>query len=56
MQIRSERAEKAVNKAMDYFEIILDVREAPGFVEIVGDIGGDVLTRRFYDDGTVTAR
>lgn len=54
--IKEERIAKAQKQALEYFDYLLGTRVAPDFVEIVGDIGGDVLTRRFYDDGTVVAK
>lgn len=53
---KDERIARAQKEALEYFDYLLDTREAPDFVEIVGDIGGDVVTRRFYDDGTVAAK
>ncbi len=48
------RVQKALLE-LDYLEEILDVAEAPDFVEIVGKQGGDVETTRVYfkDDDTV---
>ena len=40
-------------KDMDY---ILDVFSAPDFVEVVGRMGGDTVTYRVYDDGSVYER
>lgn len=37
-------------------EYIIDIRNGLNFVEVVGDAGGDVLTYRVYNDGTLVAR
>lgn len=38
---------------LDY---VMDYHEAPDFVEVIGRIGGDVITYRVYDDGTMYER
>ena len=53
---KDKRVARAQEEALEYFDYLIETRPAPDFVEIVGCIGGDVLTRRFYDDGTVTAK
>lgn len=51
-----------VNKAQDILleerglDYVVDCYETPDFVEVVGNIGGDVVTYRVYDDGSITAR
>ena len=52
----NERIKKAQDIALEFLEYIIDVREARDFIEIVGCIGGDVLTYRVYDDGSVYAK
>lgn len=52
----NERVSKAQDAVLDRVEYVIDVRETPDFVEVVGDIGGDVVTYRVYDDGRVYAR
>lgn len=42
-----------VKETEDRFDYILDEYMAPGFTEMVGNIGGDVLTFRVYKDGSV---
>lgn len=37
-------------------DTVMDVFCASDFVEVVGRAGGDVLTYRFYNNGTVTER
>lgn len=56
MSRESERVKAAQAKATDYMETIFRVIEGPNFVEISGEIGGDVVTYRFYDAGYVTQR
>lgn len=50
---RAIKAQKIINGRLDF---ILDVYEAIGFVDITGKIGGDTVTYRVYDNGTVTER
>ena len=50
---RAIKAQKIINGRLDF---ILDVYEAIGFVDIMGKIGGDTVTYRVYDNGTVTER
>lgn len=51
------RVKRAKGKALEcYFDYILEVRPCRDFVEIVGSMGGDVMTFRFYDSGAVTQR
>ena len=53
----NEDAKKRINKAQDIaledMDYILDVFPAPDFVEVVGRMGGDTVTYRVYDDGSV---
>ena len=37
-------------------DTVMDVFCSSEFVEVVGRAGGDVLTYRFYNNGTVTER
>lgn len=50
------RTEKAKKRAKEFMDRILDVYTDRDYVEIVGTMGGDVLTFRFYNDGTVGER
>jgi hypothetical protein len=52
----NNRVEKALIILDQRVEIIYNTYEAPNFVEVVGSIGGDTVTYRVYDDGTVTER
>ena len=47
----STRVKQATKKAREVFDYILEVYEARDFVEIVARVGGDTVTRRYYDNG-----
>ena len=49
----TERIRKAQDKALEYLDYILETTPTPDFVEIVGRVGGDVVTYRVYNDGSV---
>lgn len=49
----SERIRKAQDKVMEHLDYILETVPTPDFVEIVGRVGGDIVTYRVYDDGSV---
>jgi hypothetical protein len=49
-----ERIAKA--KAACRFDKVYEAIPQRGFVEVIGRKGGDALTFRVYDDGTVTER
>lgn len=49
--MRDRRIEAAEKKALAVFDYILEVRPAPKFIEIVASVGGDIITRRYYDNG-----
>lgn len=49
----TERVKKAQNKALEHLDYILETVPASDFVEIVGRVGGDTVTYRVYDDGSV---
>lgn len=51
-----KRIEKAQDIALEDMDYILDVFPAPDFVEVVGRVGGDTVTYRVYDDGSVYER
>ena len=50
------RNEKAQDKALESLDYILEVIPAPDFVEVVGRVGGDTVTYRVYDDGSMYER
>ena len=47
----SKKVVEATKKALEVFDRILDIYEAPDFVEIIATVGGDVIRRRYYDNG-----
>ena len=49
----AERVKKAQDKALERLDYILETIPTPDFVEIVGRVGGDVVTYRVYNDGSV---
>ncbi len=56
----SERQKKRIGKAQDIalerLDYILETIPTPDFVEIVGRMGGDTVTYRVYDDGSMYER
>ena len=48
-----ERIRKAQDKALERLDYIVETVSALDFVEIVGRVGGDVVTYRVYNDGSV---
>lgn len=51
----AERVRKAQDKALERLDYILETVPTSDFVEIVGCVGGDVVTYRVYNDGSVYA-
>ena len=51
-----ERIKKAENKALESLDYILETTPTPDFVEVVGRVGGDIVTYRVYDDGSMSER
>ena len=49
----SEKIRKAQDKVMEHLDYILETIPTSDFVEIVGRVGGDVVTYRVIDDGSV---
>lgn len=49
----AERIRKAQDKALERLDYILETVPTSDFVEIVGRVGGDVVTYRVYNDGSV---
>ncbi len=49
----AERIRKAQDKVRERLDNILETVSASDFVEIVGRVGGDVVTYRVYNDGFV---
>ena len=52
----TERVRKAEDKALESLDYILETIPTSDFVEIVGRVGGDTVTYRVYDDGSVYER
>lgn len=50
------RVKKAINIALERLDYIIDHRTAPDFVEVTGRMGGDTVTCRIYNDGSVYER
>ncbi len=51
---KTRRVKIAISKV--YLDSVLEWYESRDFVEIVGRKGGDTLTFRVYDNGTITER
>lgn len=49
----AERIRKAQDKARERLDYILETVPALDFIEIVGRVGGDTVTYRVYNDGSV---
>lgn len=49
----TERVREAQDKVLEYLDYILETIPTLDFVEIVGRVGGDTVTYRVYDDGSV---
>ena len=52
----TERVRKAQDKALESLDYILETIPTPDFVEVVGRVGGDTVTYRVYNDGSVYER
>ena len=50
------RIEQAEDRALESLDYILETIPTPDFVEIVGHIGGDIITYRVYDNGDMYER
>lgn len=50
------RIDKAQDRALQRLDYILETISAPDFVEITGRVGGDTVTYRVYDDGSMYER
>ena len=50
------RVEKAMDLALERLDYIIDHRTAPDFVEVTGRMGGDTITYRIYNDGSIYER
>ena len=50
------RVKKAMELALERLDYIVDYYTTSDSVEVIGKIGGDVITYRIYDAGTVYER
>ena len=53
---QKERIEQAEDRALESLDYILETIPTPDFVEIVGRMGGDIITYRVYDNGDMYER
>ena len=47
------RVEDAQDRALERLDYILEAYPAADFVEVIGCVGGDTITYRVYDDGSM---
>lgn len=55
-RMEEKRIKKAESRALENLDYILETTTAPDFVEIIGRMGGDTVTYRVYDDGSMYER
>lgn len=53
---RNDRIQRAQERALESLDYVMESREMPDFVEVTGRMGGDVITYRVYDDGSIYER
>jgi len=53
---QKKRIKKAEDMALESLEYILETIPTPEFVEVVGRMGGDTITYRIYNDGSMYER
>lgn len=53
---QKDRVSKAQDRALERLDYIIETIPTPDFVEIVGRMGGDTITYRVYDDGSMYER
>lgn len=56
MEKDKTRVKKAMDLALEHLDYIIDHRAAPDFVEVTGRMGGDTITYRIYNDGSIYER
>ena len=56
MAAENRKTARAQEKALEYLDYIMECFEASDFVEVTGRVGGDVVTYRIYDDGSMYVR
>ena len=52
-RIQKAQVQKAQDRALESLDYILETIPTSDFVEIVGRMGGDTVTYRVYDDGSM---
>ena len=52
-ETQKERIQMAQYRALESLDYILETIPTSDFVEIVGRMGGDTVTYRVYDDGSM---
>ena len=48
--------DKALELALERLDYIIDYRTTPDFLEATGRMGGDTITYRIYNDGSIYER
>lgn len=56
MSRNETRVKKVMDIALKRLDYVMDYHTAPDFVEVTGKMGGDVITYRIYDEGSVYER
>ena len=56
MRGNQARVKRAMELALEHLDYIIDHHTAPDFVEVTGRMGGDVITYRIYNDGSMYER
>ena len=51
-----EEKEKLLKQAEEHFDYLLECHTTNDFIQVVGSMGGDVRTYRFYANGLITER
>ena len=50
------RVKRAMEQALEHLDYIIDYDTSPDFIEVTGRMGGDVITYRIYNDGSMYER
>ncbi|MXP78310.1 hypothetical protein GN277_24040 [Lachnospiraceae bacterium WCA-9-b2] len=48
-----ERMNQVQDRALESLDYVMDCYETSEFVEVTGSMGGDVITYRVFDDGSM---
>ena len=56
MRENETRVKRALELALERLDYIMDYYTAPDFMEVTGRMGGDVVTYRIYNDGSMYER